>query len=46
MKTKVDSNSENAVAVTHIDVSIEPDGTITMINDGNGIDVAEHPEPG
>jgi len=41
MKTKVDSNSENAVAVTHIDVSIELDGTITMINDGNGIDVAQ-----
>ena len=41
MKTKVESNSENAVAVTHIDVSIEPDGTITMVNDGNGIDVAQ-----
>ena len=41
MKTRVDSNSENALPVTHIDVSIEPDGTITMVNDGNGIDVAQ-----
>ena len=41
MQTKVDSKSENALPVTHIDVSIEPDGTITMVNDGNGIDVAQ-----
>jgi DNA topoisomerase-2 len=41
MKTKVDDNVENALPVTHIDISIEPDGSITMINDGNGIDVAE-----
>ena len=41
MKTRVDSKSDNALPVTHIDVSIEPDGTITMINDGNGIDVAQ-----
>jgi DNA topoisomerase-2 len=41
MKTRVDSNSENALPVTHIDVSIESDGTITMVNDGNGIDVAQ-----
>ena len=41
MKTKVDSNVENALPVSHIDISIEPDGTITMINDGNGIDVAQ-----
>jgi len=41
MKTRVDSNSENALPVTHIDISIEADGTITMINDGNGIDVAQ-----
>ena len=30
--------------VTYIDIAIADDGTITMINDGNGIDVAEHPE--
>ena len=41
MKTKVDANVENALPVSHIDISIESDGTITMINDGNGIDVAE-----
>ena len=41
MKTRVDSNSENALPVTHIDITIEPDGTITMVNDGNGIDVAQ-----
>ena len=41
MKTRVENNSENALPVTHIDVSIETDGTITMINDGNGIDVAQ-----
>lgn len=34
----------NALPVTNIDISIENDGTITMTNDGNGIDVAEHPE--
>jgi DNA topoisomerase-2 len=41
MKNRFDNKSENALPVTHIDVSIEPDGTITMINDGNGIDVAQ-----
>jgi DNA topoisomerase-2 len=30
--------------VTHIDTDISEDGTITMTNDGNGIDVAKHPE--
>lgn len=41
MKTKVDSNVENALPVSHIDINIEADGTITMVNDGNGIDVAQ-----
>ena len=41
MKTKVDSNVDNALPVTHIDISIEDDGSITMVNDGNGIDVAQ-----
>ena len=41
MKTKVDGNVENALPVTHIDINIESDGSITMINDGNGIDVAQ-----
>ena len=35
---------ENALPVTNIDISIDSDGTITMYNDGNGIDVAQHPE--
>ena len=29
--------------VTYIETKIEDDGTITMINDGNGIDIAKHP---
>ena len=41
MKNRIDNVSDNALPVTHIDVSIEADGTITMINDGNGIDVAQ-----
>ena len=41
MKTKVDENIDNALPVTHIDINIDADGTITMINDGNGIDVAQ-----
>jgi DNA topoisomerase-2 len=34
----------NALPVTNIEITIESDGTIHMYNDGNGIDVAEHPE--
>lgn len=30
--------------VTNIQVTIEPNGMITMMNDGNGIDVVMHPE--
>jgi len=30
--------------VTGIQISISEDGTITMENDGNGIDIAKHPE--
>ena len=41
MKTRIDNNSENAVPVTHIDISIDTNGIITMINDGNGIDVVK-----
>jgi DNA topoisomerase-2 len=36
--------NENVIPVTEIDISINPaDGTITMTNNGNGIDVAKHP---
>ena len=34
----------NTMPVTYIDVSISDDGVITMVNDGNGIDVEKHPE--
>jgi DNA topoisomerase-2 len=30
--------------VTHIDIDISDDGTFTIMNDGNGIDIAKHPE--
>ncbi len=34
----------NIIPLTFINISISDDGIITMINDGNGIDVAKHPE--
>ncbi len=40
----VSSNVENALPVCNIEVNIDDDGTIHMYNDGNGIDVAQHPE--
>ena len=44
MKQKKEENNENVNEVSYINVSIEDDGTIEMINDGNGIDIAKHPE--
>ena len=44
MLQAVANKVDNAIPVTNIDISIQEDGTIIMINDGNGIDVAEHPE--
>lgn len=44
MAQAVANGQENVLPVTNIDISIDADGTITMTNDGNGIDVAEHPE--
>jgi DNA topoisomerase-2 len=41
MASKVASSVENSLPVTYIDVAIQDDGTIIMINDGNGIDVAQ-----
>jgi DNA gyrase/topoisomerase IV subunit B len=32
------------IDANNIEITIEEDGTIIMLNDGNGIDVAEHPE--
>lgn len=46
MSTAVDQNVPNSLPVTYIDIAIQPDGTIIMINDGNGMDVAKHPETG
>ena len=39
------ATNPDASQVSYIDVSIL-DGTITMTNDGNGIDIAKHPESG
>jgi len=44
MQTKINQNIDNSIPVTYIDISIQDDGTIIMINDGNGIDVVQHPE--
>ena len=44
MQQLILNNTENTLPVSFIDISIQEDGTIIMINDGNGIDVAEHPE--
>ena len=38
-------DSDTTKLVTHIDIDIEEStGTITFTNDGNGIDIAKHPE--
>ena len=44
MAQAVNNKVENALPVNNIEITIDDDGTITMMNDGNGIDVAEHPE--
>jgi len=44
MQQAITNKQENAIPVSYIDVSIQEDGTIVMVNDGNGIDVAQHPE--
>lgn len=44
MAQAVENGQQNALPVSYIDISIQDDGTIIMINDGNGIDVAQHPE--
>ena len=38
------NGQQNCLPVSNIEITIDDDGTITMLNDGNGIDVAEHPE--
>jgi len=44
MDAAIKAGQPNSLPVTCIDISIQEDGTIVMTNDGNGIDVAEHPE--
>ena len=44
MQQAIANKVENSLPVSYIDIGVQDDGTITMINDGNGIDVAEHPE--
>lgn len=42
MKGKVDAHVENALPVSYIDISVNTDDdSITMTNDGNGMDVAQ-----
>ena len=44
MQQAITNGQENCIPVTNIDISIQEDGTIIMMNDGNGIDIAQHPE--
>ena len=40
------STADNKKVVSYIETTIDADGTITITNDGNGIDIAKHPENG
>jgi DNA topoisomerase-2 len=44
MQQAIKNKTENSLPVSYIDISVQDDGTIIMMNDGNGIDIAEHPE--
>jgi len=44
MQQKINDGVENSLPVTQIEIEIHTDGTIVMMNNGNGIDVAKHPE--
>ena len=44
MDQAIINKEENIIPVSYIYVSISEDGTITITNDGNGIDIIEHPE--
>jgi DNA topoisomerase-2 len=44
--TTEQSSGEVNYPVTHISIVIGDDGIITLTNDGNGIDIAKHPENG
>ena len=40
----IQNETPNTLPVTKIDIEILEDGTIIMMNDGNGIDIEKHPE--
>jgi DNA topoisomerase-2 len=42
----IQSSAADKKVVSYIETAISDDGTITITNDGNGIDVAKHPENG
>jgi DNA topoisomerase-2 len=44
MAQAITNGQTDCIPVSNIEITIEEDGTIIMLNDGNGIDVAEHPE--
>ena len=44
MLQAMDNCKPNIMPLTYIDISISDDGTITMLNHGNGIDIEKHPE--
>ena len=43
-ETKEGNEDEKIYPVSTIDVEVKEDGTIIMMNDGNGIDIIKHPE--
>jgi DNA topoisomerase-2 len=44
MKEQIDAGQTDALPVTEIDISVDPNtGIITTVNNGNGIDIAKHP---
>jgi len=44
MQVAMESCRPNIIPLTNIEINISDDGTISMMNDGNGIDIAMHPE--
>ena len=44
MERAIRDGTSDSIPVSKINISIHDDGTIVMRNDGNGIDVAQHPE--
>ena len=45
MQQAITNHEENCIPVSTIDISINDDGIITMLNDGNGVDVAAYSIP-